>query len=205
MSLSWHCPQLRALVIGGSPKVTDVSTAAIAKYCGARPRVLHVGRRVGITDEGLATLVKHCTALQTLHVSVVGVSMTPTAVAALVSKCPVLEGIDIEHCCEGSIILEALAKHCPQLQHFNLWDARRLTAAQLRNLLNSCPALHTISLGEKDTKELAQRAAEFPRLTVKWEKRRCPTGPDYRTRTPRCSNQQNGPGLRMQLAIAILL
>jgi hypothetical protein len=120
MFLSWHCPQRRALVIGGSPEVADVSTAAIVKYCGARPRVLHQGRRVGITDEGLATLAKHCTVLQTLHVGAVGVCMTPTAVAALISKCPVLEGIDITHCADGPIVLEALAKHSLQLQHLHL-------------------------------------------------------------------------------------
>jgi hypothetical protein len=126
----------------------------ISRRTAGRLRVLHLGRRVGIPDEGLATLAKHCTALQTLHVGTVGLCTTPTAVAALVSKCPVLEGVDIAHCGDGPIVLEALAKHCPQQQHLHLWDARRLTAAQLRNLLNSYPVLHTISLDEKDTEEL---------------------------------------------------
>jgi hypothetical protein len=53
-------------------------------------------------------------------VSAVGASMTATVVAALVSKCPVLEGIDITHCGDGPIVLEALAKHCPQLHHLHL-------------------------------------------------------------------------------------
>jgi hypothetical protein len=47
----------------GDASAVALSTAAIAKYCGARPRVLHLGRRAGIIDEGLAILSKHCTAL----------------------------------------------------------------------------------------------------------------------------------------------